>query len=852
MVITVTDEPILQHDIIFLPVWDLNGYVEGDMLTPANVVISDDAAAATWTGIVDADGMLTLTSSGGDTAVDEHITVTLTGAGPDQWKAGSTGDILLTPFRMDNYASADFPFVINIPAGGGGLAIAPGGEITTTTGATSMVITVTGEPILQNGLITLAVSDLDGYVEGGKLTSANVEISDDAAAATWTGIVADGLLTLTADDGDTDAGETVTVTFTGAGSDPWKAGSAGDIFLTASRSDSSASADFTFMITIPPPAGYIVVADFIASPTAEIAPFTVTFTDNSTGQPTAWDWDWGDGTEHGTTKNPTHFYADPGTYTVSLTASNEYTSDTRTRYQYIAALNGGTNEASMAVAGLYVINCGGPQTVIVDTSILPADLIPDKFTLEIQPPADRGLKNITFSAQNGTGFTRSGNFITGNPTSVHLESMDIAPPSGFSNTLGTNSSFGYSMDLPFYPCNAVISTKIHEGILLRDDISLQKIAAGQNPVAVSIGTAYTATITRTNLSATAPVKLHMSINSSWNSVDGPLSGGPGTIFFWRIADDGNSGQILPTDYLSTDPVKNLDSYVADSPLGMSTFGLSSFTGNNNPFQLITFAVSPYIEPIIEPPAPYVPEEDDDEPAITPPMPPAAAPMATPTKIMIMLSSVPEPVTMNLFTNADGMISQAASITSPDGFVTVSTGTGVAAKDRQGSPLPSLTLTPVAAGDLPGPLPGDAFTFAGRAYELQPDGAVFSPGISLIFATPSETPSGQDFLIKSYDRSTGSWQDIPTTDDPIKGTITGTASRSGIFALYTGAFAAKSSAGGTDRSSQPATTPAPESPTAVSMFLGIVQSLFENVIIVAVVIIIVAGFVIYEWKQRRGS
>jgi hypothetical protein len=227
-------------------------------------------------------------------------------------------------------------------------------------------------------------------------------------------------------------------------------------------------------------------------------------------------------------------------------------------------------------------------------------------------------------------------------------------------------------------------------------------------------------------------------------------------------------------------------------------------------------------------------------------------MATPTKIMIMLSSVPEPVTMNLFTNADGMISQAASITSPDGFVTVSTGTGVAAKDRQGSPLPSLTLTPVAAGDLPGPLPGDAFTFAGRAYELQPDGAVFSPGISLIFATPSETPSGQDFLIKSYDRSTGSWQDIPTTDDPIKGTITGTASRSGIFALYTGAFAAKSSAGGTDRSSQPATTPAPESPTAVSMFLGIVQSLFENVIIVAVVIIIVAGFVIYEWKQRRGS
>jgi PKD repeat protein len=856
MVITVTDEPVLEHDIIFLPVWDLNGYVEGDMLTTANVVVSDDAAAATWTGFVDADGMLTLTGVDGDTAVGEHVTVTFTGGGSSPWKAGSTGDILLTPLRMDNYASADFSFVINIPAGGGGLAIAPGGEITTTTGATSMAITVTGDPILQNGLITIPVSDLDGYVEGGKLTYTNVEISDDAAAATWTGIVdADGMLTLTADDGDTEAGETVTVTFTGAGPHSWKAGSTGAILLTASRSDSSASADFSFVINISPPAGYIVAADFSAAPTADIAPFTVTFTDTSAGLPTAWDWDWGDGTAHGTTKNPSHFYADPGTYTVRLTASNDYTSDTRTRYQYIAALNGGITEADTLIAGLTVINCGGPQTVIVDTSVLPADLIPDKFTLAIQPPPDRGLKNITFTAQNGIGFTRSGTFISGNPTSVHLESEDIAPPSGFSNILGTQSSFGYSMDLPSYPCNAVISTKIHEGILPGDDISLQKIASGQNPVAVSIGTAYTATITRTNLPATVPVKLRISINSSWNSIDGPLSGGPGTIFLWRIADDRNSGQILPTTYLSTDPVNNLDYYEAESPLGMSTFGLSSFTGNNNPFQLITFALSPYIEPLdIGPQAPYVPEEGDDGPAVAPFMPPAAAPQATPTRIMIMLSSLPEPVTMNLNTGADGMIGQAASITSPDGFVTVSTGTGVAAKDRDGMALSSLTLTPVAAGDLPGPLPGGAFTFTGRAYELQPDGAVFSPDISLIFATPGGTPSGQDFLIKSYDRTTGSWRDVPTSHDPPGGTINGQVSRSGIYALFERTGSAEPSAAGTNMPSQSAVTTAAaaEPMTAVSIFMGICQWIGENVIMVAVVIIVIAGFVIYERKQQRGS
>jgi PKD repeat protein len=58
-------------------------------------------------------------------------------------------------------------------------------------------------------------------------------------------------------------------------------------------------------------------------------PLTVDFVDLSTGNPTAWNWTFGDG---GTSaeRNPTHTYSAVGTYAVSLTASNAGGSTTAT------------------------------------------------------------------------------------------------------------------------------------------------------------------------------------------------------------------------------------------------------------------------------------------------------------------------------------------------------------------------------------------------------------------------------------------------------------------------------------------------------------------------------------------
>jgi PKD repeat protein len=55
-------------------------------------------------------------------------------------------------------------------------------------------------------------------------------------------------------------------------------------------------------------------------------PLTVTFTDQSKGYPTAWFWDFGDGT-NSTERNPSHTYTAAGTYTVALSISNAYGSD---------------------------------------------------------------------------------------------------------------------------------------------------------------------------------------------------------------------------------------------------------------------------------------------------------------------------------------------------------------------------------------------------------------------------------------------------------------------------------------------------------------------------------------------
>jgi len=68
------------------------------------------------------------------------------------------------------------------------------------------------------------------------------------------------------------------------------------------------------------------VADFDADPDSGYAPLTVQFTDNSQNNVNAWFWEFGDGATS-TEQNPMHTYQEIGTYTVTLTVTNDCGSD---------------------------------------------------------------------------------------------------------------------------------------------------------------------------------------------------------------------------------------------------------------------------------------------------------------------------------------------------------------------------------------------------------------------------------------------------------------------------------------------------------------------------------------------
>lgn len=108
--------------------------------------------------------------------------------------------------------------------------------------------------------------------------------------------------------------------------------SGGSITLRQSSDESVTAAGFAvtwscIAPTLPP------VANFTADVT-QTCTGSIKFTDLSTNTPTSWNWNFGDG-QTSTLKNPTHVYANNGTYTVVLTATNAYGNNTLTKTAYI-------------------------------------------------------------------------------------------------------------------------------------------------------------------------------------------------------------------------------------------------------------------------------------------------------------------------------------------------------------------------------------------------------------------------------------------------------------------------------------------------------------------------------------
>lgn len=76
-------------------------------------------------------------------------------------------------------------------------------------------------------------------------------------------------------------------------------------------------------------------ADFTANFTTRCAGQAIQFTDLTALTPTTRSWNFGDGTPNSTVKNPSHTYANPGVYTVTLTTTKPGCNDVETKVNYI-------------------------------------------------------------------------------------------------------------------------------------------------------------------------------------------------------------------------------------------------------------------------------------------------------------------------------------------------------------------------------------------------------------------------------------------------------------------------------------------------------------------------------------
>ncbi len=174
------------------------------------------------------------------------------------------------------------------------------------------------------------------------------------------------------------------------------------VTLTASNPGGSDTLVRPLYITAyrPPSAG------FYATPTQGLVPLTVTLT-NISQYADAYLWDYGDGiTSTVSATVHTHPYTTTGTFTVSLTASNPYGSDTYTRTAYIGVYN-----APVADFSATPLTGMAPMEVsFTNTSVYATDYLwhfgDGESTTDLAPShtyAASGVYTVSLQALNGGG-----------------------------------------------------------------------------------------------------------------------------------------------------------------------------------------------------------------------------------------------------------------------------------------------------------------------------------------------------------------------------------------------------------------------------------------------------------------
>jgi gliding motility-associated-like protein len=157
--------------------------------------------------------------------------------------------------------------------------------------------------------------------------------------------------------------------------------------------------------------GQAPVANFSAAVTSGCSPVTVYFTDQSTGNPFSWNWDFGNG-QLSTAKNPAVTYSAPGTYTVRLVVKNASGVDEEIKTNYVTIFPSpiASFKANMT------------------TACVPATI---QFTdLSTAPPGAGSIVNWSWDFGDGSNSTQQNPAHTYTATGFYTVSLQITSSTG--------------------------------------------------------------------------------------------------------------------------------------------------------------------------------------------------------------------------------------------------------------------------------------------------------------------------------------------------------------------------------------------------------------------------------------
>ncbi len=143
---------------------------------------------------------------------------------------------------------------------------------------------------------------------------------------------------------------------------------------------------------------------------------------------------------------------------------------------------------------------------------------------------------------------------------------------------------------------------------------------------------------------------------------------------------------------------------------------------------------------------------------------------------------PGVTSIGIYTNGEGLFNLAAIITSEDSKAQLEIAKGVQANAKDGSSLRYVSISKAADAAAP----SDDSVLVEAAYDFGPDGATFSPAVTVIFVyDASLMPAGvteSSLFIANWDATANKWVEIASTVDAASHTVRATISRLSRYAL----------------------------------------------------------------------